>query len=472
MKQPRTLQEIYEAVQNGTGHKDVFLKEAKRLYSGLITNAATFEQTVHIFKNRGVLNENYIDLKPFDTYEGREQEGWETKFKSFLKEIEEESVKADTTKQSKYVDDVRKNSYDNSDVKNLDNQIGQEVINGIYFEGKENPDKTLDELRSIVSKNLAKDPLYYVKNAMFGIKGVGVSDELPGLKASKTDQMTPVKMKSINEAKENKLEQRLKDIEKAGGLATIEAKIAAVDEEITARTERINMIDENEDLAELVNPVKLREMKKEIKILERNKEKLQKLYERMTGKKKAEVIDEPQEIEKEETGEIAEIYSSQKELQESKYQFRLKTKLNEEQDDYIGDNFERGDKVRFGGQKNYKGIEVIRGTILKADGPYLVIKGEDGKIYHENSNDVELYEDNQPLNENENENDEPELSKEWKLLLKSYGNYMKNISREDMFDSDGNYNPTLKKYHEQIRKFTDSKNKEERTQSRFISSWF
>ena len=49
---------------------------------------------------------------------------------------------------------------------------------------------------------------------------------------------------------------------------------------------------------------------------------------------------------------------------------------------------------------------------------------------------------------------------------------MKNISREDMFDSDGNYNPTLKKYHEQIRKFTDSKNKEERTQSRFISSWF
>ena len=162
------------------------------------------------------------------------------KFKNFLKEAEEESVKADTSKQSKYVDDIRKNSYNNSDVKNLDNQIGQEVLNGIYFEGKENPDKTLDELRSIVSKNLAKDPLYYVKNAMFGVKGVGVSDEIPGLKVSKTDQMTPVKMKSINESKENKLEQRLKDIEKAGGLATIEAKIAAVDEEITARNERIS----------------------------------------------------------------------------------------------------------------------------------------------------------------------------------------------------------------------------------------
>jgi len=297
MKQPKTLSELYIATQNGTGHKDVFLKEAKRLYSGLIPNAATFDQTIQIFKNRGVLNENYIDLKPSNTYEGREQEGWETKFKSFLKEAEDESVKADTTKESGYVKDTNNHTYDNSDVKNLDNQIGQKVLNGIYFEGKENPDKTLDELRAIVSKNLAKDPLYYVKNAMFGVKGVGVSDELPGLKVSKSDQMEKVKMKSLNEVKATKLEQNLKNIDKAGSLATLEAKIAAVDEEITARVERLNMIDENEDLAELVNPVKLREMKKEIKTLEKEKAKFQKLYEKMTGRKKQEVITEPEEVE-------------------------------------------------------------------------------------------------------------------------------------------------------------------------------
>ena len=149
---------------------------------------------------------------------------------------------------------------------------------------------------------------------MFGVKGVGVSDEIPGLKVSKTDQMEKVKMKSLNEAKVSKLDQRLKDIEKAGGLATIEAKIAAVDEEITARTERINMIDENEDLAELVNPVKLRKMKKEIKVLAKEKAKFQKLYEKMTGKKKAEVIDEPQEIEAEkETNKMAEMYGPEDE---------------------------------------------------------------------------------------------------------------------------------------------------------------
>ena len=92
MKQPKTLSELYIATQNGTGHKDVFLKEAKRLYSGLIPNAATFDQTIQIFKNRGVLNENYIDLKPSNSYEGREQEGWETKFKSFLKEEETSEI--------------------------------------------------------------------------------------------------------------------------------------------------------------------------------------------------------------------------------------------------------------------------------------------------------------------------------------------------------------------------------------------
>ena len=217
MKQPKTLSELYIAAKTDTGYKDVFLKEAKRLYSGFIPNAATFDQTVHIFKSKSILNENYVDLKSSNSYEGREQEGWETKFKSFLKEAEEESVKADTSKQSKYVDDVRKNSYDNSDVKNLDNQIGQEVLNGIYFEGKENPDKTLDELRSIVSKNLAKDPLYYVKNAMFGVKGVGVSDELPGLKASKTDQMTPVKMvNEISHGLANKAATKAFDTRKDG----------------------------------------------------------------------------------------------------------------------------------------------------------------------------------------------------------------------------------------------------------------
>ncbi len=318
MKSPKTIQEHYQAIQNGTGHKDIFLKESKRLFSNLIPNAATYDQTVKIFKNKGILNENYVDLQPISGYEGREKEGWENKYKSFLKEVEEESIKAETTKQSKYEEETRSHAYDNSDVKNLDNQIGQEVLNGIYFEGKENPDKTLDELRSIVAKNLAKDKLYYVKNAMFGEKGVGISDELPGLKASKYDQMEKVKdtRQPLSEAKVSKLDQRLKEIHKQGDISTLEAKIAAIDEEINSRNERINMIGENEDLKELINPAKMKELQREVKLLEKTRAQHQKMYEKITGQKKKEVIDEPQEVEEqEETGEMAEIHNSEADKQ-------------------------------------------------------------------------------------------------------------------------------------------------------------
>jgi hypothetical protein len=43
-----------------------------------------------------------------------------------------------------------------------------------------NTDKTEEELKAIVLKNLEKDPLYYTKEAQFGIKGLGYRDDVPG----------------------------------------------------------------------------------------------------------------------------------------------------------------------------------------------------------------------------------------------------------------------------------------------------
>jgi hypothetical protein len=44
-----------------------------------------------------------------------------------------------------------------------------------------NEGKTVEELRAIVAKNLAKDLSHYVKDGQFGIKGVGYTTEAPGL---------------------------------------------------------------------------------------------------------------------------------------------------------------------------------------------------------------------------------------------------------------------------------------------------
>ena len=53
----------------------------------------------------------------------------------------------------------------------------------------------IKKAQEVVAKNLAKDPLYYVKNAMFGIDKIGYTDDWPGLGASKSDKMEPVKLK-------------------------------------------------------------------------------------------------------------------------------------------------------------------------------------------------------------------------------------------------------------------------------------
>jgi hypothetical protein len=44
-----------------------------------------------------------------------------------------------------------------------------------------NSEKTMQELKDMVFKNLAKDPIYYTKNAQFGVKDLGYTDEATAL---------------------------------------------------------------------------------------------------------------------------------------------------------------------------------------------------------------------------------------------------------------------------------------------------
>ena len=65
--------------------------------------------------------------------------------------------------------------YNTEDKKNIDNVYGTSFLNGYYAEMKDpkNKNKTVDEIKQIVLKNMVKDINYYAKNAMFGTKGVG-----------------------------------------------------------------------------------------------------------------------------------------------------------------------------------------------------------------------------------------------------------------------------------------------------------
>ena len=299
----KTLQEQYNKIKEGKGSKQIFLTEAKKQFSDMLTNPMGFDEASKILKTRGVISENYIDLQPINTMEATPKTSYEVKFAEFLAE-EAKAVEKKTTKE---VDEINAHSFDYKDKSNLDNQIGQEVLNGIYFEAKQNPDKDLEEIRKMVSKNLEKDGQYYMKNAAFGVEGLGYQEqkqeEVSGAhKASGySDKLKEMVKEALTEGKKSKkdsVESKLAEIDKQGQVVALEAKMDTIDEMIEAKTQRLSMVSEDENLAELVDKKAIKGMQKEIKLLEKRKAKMEKMYEKMCGKSytKTEVVDETVEM--------------------------------------------------------------------------------------------------------------------------------------------------------------------------------
>lgn len=164
----KSLQNQYNLISEGKGEKSVFLKEAKRLYPNLLTNSSNFNEAEEILKNKGVISENIVGIPAIGNLKDSSKKDW-------IKVFEE------NTKTSKEVEDINAHGYDNADKKNLDNQIFDQYLNGLYVELKKDPELTMGKAREIVAKNLASDPIYYTKNAAFKVDGIGYTDEAPGL---------------------------------------------------------------------------------------------------------------------------------------------------------------------------------------------------------------------------------------------------------------------------------------------------
>ncbi len=181
----KTLQDQYLLIKEGKGHKGVFLTEAKRQFPDLIPNHADVKLTAQILKDKNIINENIIGLQSINQMIPTKKESFETAFETFLKEAKkkEETDKAEAKTVSKSVEDKQEHAHDNTDEKNIDNVIFDQVMTGYYAELKDpkNANRTMEELKAIVLKNLVKDPIHYTKDGQFGIKGLGYTTEHPGL---------------------------------------------------------------------------------------------------------------------------------------------------------------------------------------------------------------------------------------------------------------------------------------------------
>jgi hypothetical protein len=352
----KTIQEQYNQINKGKGSKELFLKEVKRNYPNMVVNSATYKQAEEILLNRSVITENLAGV--VNPTKSPDWFGIFNKNMEIIKEANpsnpnryppirvaqtkeskaDEAVKSDSKKVAKQVEDIDSHNFDNKANKdNYDTLNGQEFQLGVKFEmdkvretvSDADLGEAIDKAEKLVAKNLASDPLYYIKNAMFGVDKLGYTDEAPSLTASKSDQMEKIKLKenkmisliSILEngplgekpvakkkIKKETLDSKLAEIDSASQVVALEAKIAHVDEIIDKKNDRLSMVTEDESLSELVDKTKIKAMQREVKDLERRKMKMEKLYEKMCGKsyKKTEMVDEQDAIQwKEGNGQSA-----------------------------------------------------------------------------------------------------------------------------------------------------------------------
>jgi hypothetical protein len=193
----KSLQNKLNLIKEGKGNKELFLKEARAMFPNVVTGALTFDQAVHNLTERGILSEGFIGVSS----KRPNNPDW---FQIF-----NENVKAELKDTDKDVEKLETAGYDYKDEKNSNNLSMESILTGYYAEMKDpkNAEKTEEELKEMVVKNLTKDPLYYMKDGAFGVKGIGYTDEAPGLGVTKevtgkyaSSGMEPVKLnESVNE---------------------------------------------------------------------------------------------------------------------------------------------------------------------------------------------------------------------------------------------------------------------------------
>lgn len=209
----KTLANQYKLIKEGKGHKGVFLKEAKAKFPNLLKNNSTFKEATTILKQKNIISENLVGMPMVGNPLERKKESYETAFANFIAEAE---AKAEEKKVSKEVEEDAAKNYDYKDENDPNNMIFGQIQMGYYYEMKQekNADKTIDEIKDIVFKNLAKDPIYYTKTGQFG-EDIGYTDDAPSL--GPTDEPKgKYKSSGYGNLKENK--EPVNEVAIAGGL--------------------------------------------------------------------------------------------------------------------------------------------------------------------------------------------------------------------------------------------------------------
>ena len=202
----QTLQEQYNLIVEGKGNPSAFHKQALKQFPNLFTAQSSFDQVITVLKQKSIISEMVAQGLVSNSSGPNFFEIFNTNMAKLNEEAKAEEKKAD-----EYVNKAEKKTTKDKTDKNIDNQNGAEFLLGFYVESRnaKNVDKTVEEIRDIVVKNLSKDPLHYVKSGQFGVEGLGYTEDAPGLGKTKevkgkyaSSGMEPVKLKESKQIKE------------------------------------------------------------------------------------------------------------------------------------------------------------------------------------------------------------------------------------------------------------------------------
>ena len=347
----KSLQNQYNLIKEGKGNKEIFLKEAKAQFPQYITNVQTFDQVIHSLTEKGIINETLV----FGGIAQPKTPDWFSIFN--------ENVKAELKETDETVEEMETKGYDYKDRKNNNNISTAEILTGYYVEMKDpkNADKTETEIKAIVFKNLEKDPLYYVKDGQFGVKGIGYTQDHPGLGPTKevtgkykSSGMEPVKLNESKHSDEADLKihkSELKMLNKVGAKgekhekrkADLEKKIADLEKKMTDSSleEEVDMLSEAKKRA-IEKHIKEIEKMGEVAAWEHRIGKIEEKIEELTNKMTVTEGDDVKEyVDKRLVGELKKdikLLEKKKALYE-KQKHRAAKKIKDKSDDNDNDYY-------------------------------------------------------------------------------------------------------------------------------------
>jgi hypothetical protein len=262
----KIIKQQYIDLQEGNMTQANFMRNLRMTLPQYITNVTSFDDSVRILKNKGILTEvinpselamgvkiemehtndmevakkiamdhlaenpnYYSDLKSsgIDTPQGLgSTTGGESTLEpnlnranpkdgfslGFFEEAEDKSLNEAKDEKTKWTNTSGKSMYDQ--FKEIDNLNGHEVLIGIDYEMEKNEELTKAAAAKIVIKNLKKNPIYYTSQDMSGVEGY--EPEYLGGKSAQPEahQMQPLDKNMSNVVDKKRGMQPVKGIEK------------------------------------------------------------------------------------------------------------------------------------------------------------------------------------------------------------------------------------------------------------------